>query len=88
MSSFEDIQKAVNIFKSKNCPFELMHTVSTYPMKDDHANLKVINTLKEKFKCDVGYSGHEAGLVILCRSNFRNQFIRTTYYFKSSYVWI
>ena len=64
MSSFEDIQKAVNIFKSKNCPFELMHTVSTYPMKDDHANLKVINTLKEKFKCDVGYSGHEAGLVI------------------------
>lgn len=64
MSNFEDIQKAVEIFKSKNCPFELMHTVSTYPMKDDHANLKVINTLKEKFKCDVGYSGHEAGLVI------------------------
>jgi len=64
MSNFEDIHKAVEIFKSKNCPFELMHTVSTYPMKDDHANLKVIHTLKEKFKCDVGYSGHEAGLVI------------------------
>jgi N-acetylneuraminate synthase len=41
-----------------------MHTVSTYPMKDQHANLNVINTLKKKFNCEVGYSGHEAGLVI------------------------
>ena len=41
-----------------------MHTVSTYPMKDDDANLRLINTLKEKFNCNVGYSGHEAGLAI------------------------
>ena len=64
MSEYSDIQKAVDIFKSANCPFELMHTISTYPMKDEDANLKLINTLKEKFKCDVGYSGHEAGLAI------------------------
>ena len=41
-----------------------MHTVSTYPMKDEHANLNVIKTLQERFGCDVGYSGHEAGLAI------------------------
>jgi N-acetylneuraminate synthase len=64
MSDFNDIQKAVDIFKSAKCSFELMHTVSTYPMKDEDANLRVINTLREKFMCDVGYSGHEAGLVI------------------------
>lgn len=64
MSNFEDIQKAVDIFNSKKCPFELMHTVSTYPMKDEDANLKVIETLRKKFNCDVGYSGHEAGLAI------------------------
>ena len=64
MSDFSDIQTAVDIFKSANCPFELMHTVSTYPMKDEDANLKVIHTLRDKFDCDVGYSGHEAGLVI------------------------
>ena len=64
MSNFEDIQKAVDIFNSAKCSFELMHTVSTYPMNDKDANLKVIKTLREKFKCDVGYSGHEAGLVI------------------------
>ena len=33
-------------------------------MNDEDANLNVINTLKEKFNCDVGYSGHEVGLAI------------------------
>ncbi len=64
MSTIEDIKEAVDIFRSKNCPFELMHTVSTYPMKDEHANLRVINKLRELFNCDVGYSGHEVGLSI------------------------
>ena len=64
MSDYDDIQAAIDIFKSAKCPFELMHTVSTYPMKDDDANLRVISTLRDKFKCDVGYSGHESGLVI------------------------
>jgi N-acetylneuraminate synthase len=64
MTNYDDIQKAVDIFKGANCPFELMHTVSTYPMKDEDANLNMIKTLREKFQCDVGYSGHEAGLAI------------------------
>ena len=64
MSTMDQIQSAVNIFQEANCPFELMHTVSTYPMKTHHANLRVINTLKEKFGCDVGYSGHESGLAV------------------------
>ena len=64
MSTIEDIQKAIDIFKAANCPFELMHTVSTYPMKDEDANLNVINTLKKRFNCNVGYSGHEVGLAI------------------------
>ena len=36
-----------------------MHCVSQYPCPDEKLNLKMIQTLKEKFKCDVGYSGHE-----------------------------
>ena len=64
MSTMEDIDKAVNIFREKNCPFELMHCVSTYPMKISDANLNMIKTLREKFKCKVGYSGHETGLTI------------------------
>jgi len=64
MSSFDQIDKAVDIFKKNNCSYELMHTVSTYPMKVSDANLKVIQTLKDKYKCEVGYSGHEAGLAV------------------------
>jgi N-acetylneuraminate synthase len=64
MSTLDQIQSAVNIFQEANCPFELMHTVSTYPMKTHHANLRVISTLKDKFGCDVGYSGHESGLAV------------------------
>lgn len=64
MTTYEDIQIAVDIFNKANCSFELMHTVSTYPMKTEDANLNMINTLREKFKCNVGYSGHEVGLSI------------------------
>lgn len=64
MSTYEDIQKAVDIFRDANCPFELMHTVSTYPMRDEDANLRLINTLRDRYQCDVGYSGHEVGLAI------------------------
>jgi len=64
MTTYGDIQKAVDIFTKENCPFELMHTVSTYPMKDEKANLKMINTLRNKYQCNVGYSGHEVGLAV------------------------
>ena len=64
MTTYDDIDKAVDVFKKANCSFELMHTVSTYPMKDEDANLNMINTLREKYQCDVGYSGHEVGLAV------------------------
>ena len=41
-----------------------MHSVLTYPMKDEDANLNMIKTLRDKFNCDVGYSGHEVGLAV------------------------
>ena len=64
MTTYDDIQAAVDIFRKANCSFELMHTVSTYPMKDENANLNMIKTLREKFDCNVGYSGHEVGLAV------------------------
>lgn len=64
MSSERDIDRAVDIFTKKKCPFELMHCVSTYPMEDEDANLRRIVTLRERYKCNVGYSGHEVGLAV------------------------
>lgn len=66
MSTYEEIDRAVDIFKAAKCPFELMHTVSTYPMKDEHANLNMIPVLRERYGVNVGYSGHESGLAISC----------------------
>ena len=64
MTTYDDIQTAVDIFRKADCPFELMHTVSTYPMKDEDANLNMIKTLRKKYQCNVGYSGHEVGLAV------------------------
>ena len=64
MSSEKDIDTAVSIFKKNNCSFELMHCVSTYPMKTEDANLVTINQLKKKYNCDVGDSGHENGVMV------------------------
>jgi N-acetylneuraminate synthase len=64
MSTIDDIDKAVKIFKESKCSFELMHCVSTYPMKVEDANLETINDLKKKYDCNVGYSGHESGLAV------------------------
>ena len=61
MCDLQDVSNAVNIFRKNNCPFELMHCISAYPFDDSLANLKMINFLKEKFDCKVGYSGHEKG---------------------------
>jgi len=64
MSTYSDIKSAIDIFESTECSYELMHTVSTYPMRDEDANLNMIHSLKEKFGCNVGYSGHEVGLAV------------------------
>ena len=64
MSSVEDIDNAVKIFKDSKCSFELMHCVSTYPMNISDANLLTIQALKRKYECDVGYSGHENGVAV------------------------
>ena len=66
MSTMDEISEAVKIFKNKNCPFELMHTNSSYPMKLEEANLKCISTLRNEFDCNVGYSGHEVDSYICC----------------------
>jgi N-acetylneuraminate synthase len=64
MTTEDEITNAVEIFQSENCPFDLMHCISTYPMKDEDANLNTIKTLREKYNCNVGYSGHEVGLAV------------------------
>ena len=66
MSTMNEISNAVKIFRNHDCPFELMHSHSAYPMPPHEANLKMIQTLGKKFKCKVGYSGHEISAYSIC----------------------
>ncbi len=61
MSTMEEIQEAVDIFDQDN--MVLCHTTSSYPCPPEELNLKMIQTLKDRFDCPIGYSGHEVGLV-------------------------
>ena len=68
MSTMDEIRDAVSIFEKYDYPFSLQHSNSSYPMKDEEANLNCITTLQKEFKCDVGYSGHETGGYLICIS--------------------
>jgi len=58
MSTEEEINHAVGILKGAK-EFALLHCNSTYPAPIEELNLSAIKTLKQKYKCEVGYSGHE-----------------------------
>lgn len=66
MSTLDEIRQAIQIFKKYNCPFELQHSNSSYPMKIEEANLRCIETLRKEFGCNIGYSGHEVAGYIVC----------------------
>ncbi len=59
MSDLKDIEATIKIFKKFKCKFTLLHCVSTYPCKEEDLNLNMIPVLKKKYKCPIGYSGHE-----------------------------
>ena len=63
MSDYGHIDCAVDIFRKANCKFTLMHCVSTYPCADEECNVSLIPVLQSRYKCLVGYSGHETGLL-------------------------
>lgn len=60
MSTMEEIEAAVELLGRDN--LILAHSTSSYPCKAEELNLRMIATLREKFDCPVGYSGHEVGL--------------------------
>ena len=61
MSTIKEIDTAVDIVRKYGNSFVLMHTNSVYPTPKQDLNVKCIQTLKNRYKCIVGYSGHEYG---------------------------
>ncbi len=71
MSTIEEIDGAVKAMggeignyrsQLQRCDYALLHCNSTYPAKIEELNLSCIKTLKDRYGCQVGYSGHEYGL--------------------------
>jgi N-acetylneuraminate synthase len=59
MSTMEEIDQAVEWMNEENTPFSLLHCNSTYPAPLEDLNLSCIPVLKDRYQCEVGYSGHE-----------------------------
>ncbi|MFA5164052.1 MAG: N-acetylneuraminate synthase family protein [Candidatus Omnitrophota bacterium] len=59
MSSLGEIDKLVSILRKYSCEFALMHTNSSYPTPLEELNLNCIVTLRKRYDCVIGYSGHE-----------------------------
>jgi N-acetylneuraminate synthase len=62
MCDYSDIDRAVAIFKQFDCPLIIMHTISTYPAREMDLNLRMIQTLANKYSLPIGYSGHESSV--------------------------
>lgn len=63
MTPLDVIDEVVEVFKKAGCPYSIMHCVSVYPCPDDWCNVAMVRTLKERYDCPVGYSGHESGIL-------------------------
>jgi|TARA_A200000159_G_scaffold67965_1_gene62844 N-acetylneuraminate synthase len=59
MSTLEETDQAVEWMRQENADFSILHCNSTYPAPLEDLNLKCIETLRERYNCEVGYSGHE-----------------------------
>ncbi len=60
MSTQEQIDHALSILGEDN--LVLMHCTSTYPSCESELNLNVIPNYLKRYKCPIGYSGHEKGV--------------------------
>ncbi len=60
MSTLEEIAASVELLGTEH--LLIAHSTSTYPCPPVELNLRMIETLRERFDCPIGYSGHEVGL--------------------------
>jgi N-acetylneuraminate synthase len=62
MCTLDEVDAAVALMRAADCPFILMHTVSTYPTPVGELNLMAMETLRKRYGASVGYSGHETSV--------------------------
>ena len=66
MANLEEIEIALKILKDSDV--SILHANTQYPTPAEDVNLLAINTIKDKFKVNVGYSDHTLGIEIAIAS--------------------
>lgn len=61
MSSWEELDRAVAVFKDKE-KLTILQCTSEYPCKPENAGLNVMLEIKERYQCKVGFSDHTLGI--------------------------
>ena len=67
MADLIDIENAVNVFKAVNYSSEdlsILHCNTEYPTPMVDVNLNAMNTIKNKFDLEIGYSDHTLGVEV------------------------
>ena len=63
MAELNEVEEAVNVLKENGAgEITLLHCTTEYPAPFESVNLRAMNTLREKFETEVGYSDHTVGL--------------------------
>ena len=63
MSTLDEIEDALKVIRERGIEdIVLLHCVTSYPAKIEDANLRVIETLRRRFKLPVGFSDHTFGI--------------------------
>lgn len=64
MSTIEEIKQAFELLNKNVEKISILHCTSEYPAPLEDVNLKVIETFKELFKVEIGYSDHTEGIIV------------------------
>lgn len=65
MAEMDEIEAAVRVLRENGTKdLTILHCTTEYPAPLDDVNLRVMQTLKEKFGCPVGYSDHTKGIAV------------------------
>ena len=62
MATYEEIKFVLKkLKKNGNKNITILHCVSSYPVQKKNINLNIMDEIKRRFKCEVGYSDHSLG---------------------------
>ncbi len=65
MSTLKEVNDAIEVLYSNGSgKITLLHCTTNYPTPMVDVNLKAMFTMREQFKCDVGYSDHTKGIEV------------------------